>query len=123
MGLIRLVWRVLRVAWRLTRLVIGVVLVVLECVFWLIAILYGVIFTGYDVTKAIRSWRQGVLRCPRGHEIPTRGQTYECSACGFVYEGSMLKCGNPECQSPVTSYVNCPECGLSARNPWRWGRP
>ena len=81
--------------------------------FWVIAFLFGMGTTGYDLAKAFRSWQQGMLCCPRGHEVPTRGQTYECTACGFVYEGSLLKCGNPECQSPVTSFVHCPECGLS----------
>lgn len=126
MGLIQLVWRVLRVTWRLVRFMIGVVLVALEAVFWIVAVAFGAGLTAKDLGKAILSWRGGILHCPRGHEIPTCGQTYECTACGFVWEsGSILKCPNPECPSPVTPYVNCPEggCGLSVRNPWRWGRP
>lgn len=120
MGLMRL----LKTTWTLLRLVIWVALLLVEGCFWLGAFMFGAGVTVMDIVKAIRSRRDGVLRCPRGHEVPTTGGVYECTACGWVWEGdSMLRCPNPECQAP-TPYVNCPEagCGLSVRNPWRWGR-
>lgn len=62
------------------------------------------------------------VRCPRGHVIELTGGPFACGLCGFVYEGHILRCENPECGAP-TSYVDCPTCGLSTRNPYRWGNP
>lgn len=105
------------------RLLFSVVLVVIEGGFWIIHGLLWAIGIGKDVVKSRRSMDDGVLHCPRGHEVPLEGQVYECSACGYVYEGSFLRCPNPECQAQITSYINCPTCGLSVRNPYRFGKP
>lgn len=107
--------------WIVTTIVSGVVLV-LEAGFWIVSIAWSVFVKTADAAGAAGSVKAGVLRCPRGHAIPLSDGTYECSACKFVYEGSILKCGNPECGA-TTTYINCPECGLSVRNPYRWGRP
>lgn len=76
-----------------------------------------------DVREARRALRGGTLHCPIGHEVATEQETYACDACGFVYGGkraSIWICGNPECGA-ITPYVSCPTCGLSCRNPYRWG--
>lgn len=59
--------------------------------------------------------------CPKGHELAQEG-VFTCARCGFVYEGSVWICSNPECRA-VTPYTNCIICGQSIRSPWRWGRP
>lgn len=61
------------------------------------------------------------LVCPQGHEVPTEGGLYQCSRCFYTYEGSMLVCENPECRAS-TAFIDCPTCGLSVRNPYRWGK-
>jgi|GEM_PF-3242817 len=78
-------------------------------------------FVTTDVARARRSLEHGYLICPRGHRFPVSGEVYQCERCGFVYEGSALRCANPECGA-TTPFVNC-HCGLSVRNPYRWGRP
>ena len=60
--------------------------------------------------------------CPRGHTFETDGLVCECEACGFLYEGSVWLCPNPECPAPVTNHIGCPTCSLSARSPYRLGR-
>lgn len=74
-----------------------------------------------DIRRGRQSLEQGELVCPRGHRFPVAGGVYHCEGCGFVYEGSALRCANPECGA-TTPYINC-HCGLSVRNPYRWGRP
>lgn len=76
-----------------------------------------------DFVKSRRALRGGALHCPASHEVPTERETYECETCGFVYGGSKASiwiCGNRECGA-ITPYVSCPTCGLSCRNPYRWG--
>lgn len=97
-------------------------LIAMEAVFWIMSLTWGLFVKVADATGAAAAVKDGVLRCPRGHAIPLSAGTYECAACKFTYEGSILKCGNPECGAS-TPYINCPECGLSVRNPYRWGRP
>jgi rubredoxin len=72
-----------------------------------------------DVVKLGRVATEGLF-CPRDHPVPTVG-TYECTACGFVYQGDVWVCPNPECPAPVATYVHCPTCSLSVRNPYRFG--
>jgi len=74
----------------------------------------------YDFLGARWALRGGALHCPDGHELPLEGE-FECAACGYRYRGSALLCGNVECRA-ITPYLNC-ACGLSVRNPYRWGRP
>ncbi len=108
----------------IVTLAIKLVLLLFEAVFWVIHAGLCFFGIGRDMVKAGRSMQGGVLHCPRGHAVPLgAGQVYECGACGFVYEGSFLICPNPECQAPITPYVNCPVCGLSIRSPFRWGSP
>lgn len=75
-----------------------------------------------DYLKARQLLGPGGIVCPNGHCFPVEGEVYECLACGWVYTGSIFNCTNPECGA-TTQYVNCPECGLSVRNPYRLGRP
>ena len=64
----------------------------------------------------------GPLVCPNGHTIETDNQRVRCS-CGWVQDGSLLYCDNPECDAKTASFVNCPTCGLSVRSPGRVGAP
>lgn len=75
-----------------------------------------------DLVRARRSLRGGTLHCPRGHAIETEGGVYRCARCNFCYRGSIWVCGSVECGA-TTPYVDCPDCGLSVRNPYRLGRP
>lgn len=98
-----------------------ILLVLLEGLFWLV-------LTVVRGTAVFRdAWRSrpafvGPLRCPAGHEVPTEGGPFQCSACSYTYEGSILVCGHAECGA-TTPFVDCPVCGLSVRNPYRWGSP
>lgn len=82
---------------------------------------WNFLFFAFDVVRGRFVMRGGVLHCPAGHEVPTRG-VYECNVCSFTYRGSPWVCGNVECRAR-TPFVDCPECGLSCRNPYRFGRP
>jgi len=110
-----------RLLFGLLRLAVHLALLALETVLWIGLALWGLIVRIKDGHSAFASVKGGSLRCPKGHAVPLSGGTYECSACGFTYQGSILRCGNPECRA-ITPFVNCPECGLSVRNPFRWGR-
>lgn len=77
-----------------------------------------------DLQKA-KPWRlRSEVTCPRGHLIPTHsdvsGAFYRCESCHWTSEGSYWVCGNPMCNS-VAEFIDCPTCGLSTRNPYRWG--
>lgn len=100
-------------------LAVGVLLVTLTRALWRSTVVIR------DARQGLRTLEDGHLRCPRGHFIATSGdgEVYACEACGWTYEnGSIFRCSNPECGA-TTSYVSCPTCGLSVRNPYRWGRP
>lgn len=111
----------MRMIWKLLKLVWSVLVLLVEAVFWLVKITASLVGISWDGVKGIAKLLRGTLRCPRGHEIQTEGQTYECTACSYTYTGSIFRCANPEC-SATTPYVNCPTCGLSVRSPYRWGR-
>ena len=115
--------QLLRLAWSLARAVFATLVAAWSLLFGALRALRGGSLTAFDFVKARRSLRGGVLHCERGHAIETEGGVYQCGRCSFTYRGSLLVCGNPECPSPVTQYVDCPDCGLSVRNPYRWGRP
>ncbi len=108
MWIVRFVWQVL-------------VAVIAGCI-WLVRFLVRAVLVVVDACAALRSVRGGELRCVRGHVIQTEGATWECSRCGFRWEGSAWMCANPECGA-TTPYLNCADCGLSRRSPFRWGRP
>jgi len=103
------------------RLLGRVVVAAVELLFWALHLIGRFVRALRDGLGAARSLRRGQLHCPRGHVVPMQGQA-RCTACEFVYNGSLLSCPNPECPVPTTAYLNCPECGLSVRNPFRWGR-
>jgi len=96
---------------------------------WVLVRLLGVLLLailvrskrGITVVKTIGTSRHhlvdGALVCPRGHRTPLHG-VFLCSRCGFVYEGSALRCLNPECKA-TTVHVACMVCGLSISNPYR----
>ena len=105
---------IIRLLWSLT---VGTV----ELVFWVLHLFGRAFFVVVDIFRAGKSMRGGELRCPNGHLIPMEAKA-ECEACHFIYEGSLLACPNPECQAPNTAFLNCPECRVSVRNPFRWGR-
>ena len=107
---------------RLISLAWGILVFFIEVILWTLSLLRAFVFKLFDYSKARRSFSKGELTCPQGHTIPTEDEIYECTECGFTYTGSIWFCPNPECQA-TTPYVNCPECRLSVRNPYRWGRP
>ena len=110
----RMVMFILRVVWALT-----IFLVEVGCwAVWLAQQLWQV---AGDARAARASMKDGELRCPQGHVIPIDEILCQCSACSFVYKGSLLRCENPECGAP-TSFVTCPTCGLARRSPYRVGR-
>lgn len=113
--------RMFRFALLLVRGLVFLAVTILEAVLWVGFVFWGLVVRGLDVRAARRSLSRGKLHCPKGHVVPLENGTYECGECGFVYQGSILRCGNPECRA-TTPYVNCPECGLSVRNPNRYGR-
>lgn len=103
--IIKLIWWMLKMAGAL--------------VWWLVA-LTNWLWRGLQVVKA-PAFGQGLAHmatCPEGHEFATTG-VQTCGACGWTWQGSIWRCTNPECPSPVTAFVGCPECGLSVRNPFR----
>lgn len=118
----RLVRTCLRTAWSLARGTFALLVSAWRAAFGAVRALIGGSFLAYDFAKSRRSLRGGVLHCPRGHAVETEGGVYQCSRCGFAYRGSILYCGNPECPAPITQFLDCPDCGLSVRNPYRWGR-
>gem|GEM_PF-2919879 len=92
-----------------------------ELFFWLFHFGRQGMWKGVDVVRATNSIKDGELVCPQGHVVPTENEVYECGHCGFAYVGSIWQCPNPECLA-VTTYCNCPVCGLSIRSPYRLGR-
>lgn len=102
--------------------IIKVPAAIMEGFFWVLQIIFWVIRIIIHRRHAKNATQDGELRCPRGHLIPTHG-TWECTSCSFVYVGSPWLCPNPECPQPFCSHVQCPEpgCGLSQRNPHRYG--
>ncbi len=94
-------------------LVLGV-----EGVFWLVHGLWSLGSLGRQAYHAAHVARTGVLRCPDGHVIPVSAGSivHACSACGFRYRGSPLRCPNSECEAPVASVVSCPTCSLSVQS-------
>jgi hypothetical protein len=107
---------------QLARALVSVSLGAGEAVFWVCHGVRRSTAIAGDVAASLATHRGGILRCPRGHAVPIDGEVYQCQACGFTYAGgSVFLCANPECPSPLTPYTNCPTCGLSVRNPWRYG--
>jgi hypothetical protein len=104
------------------RLVVQIVLAMIELGFWALHVLGRFVIASLDAARNRHVLVTGRVFCPRGHEIPTDGGVYRCTACDFTYEGSIWQCANPECRAS-TPYVDCPTCGLSVRSPYRWGRP
>jgi len=111
-----------KIAFTLLKWGFKIILFLMETLIWVFYILFQAILKGSDAFKGMKSYKQGKLICPQGHEVLLSGGIYECGSCGFIYQGSILQCANPECRA-TTPYINCPECGLSVRNPYRWGRP
>jgi len=113
-----------RISWLLVRFALRAIAMAWHVVFGALSLTRRGGLVLYDASKARHSLREGALTCPRGHSLVTEGAdvVFSCAKCGFVYEdGSAWICSNPECQA-VTPYINC-ACGLSVRNPFRWGRP
>ena len=111
----------------LADLAVALLDVAMQALFWLWHGLAQAVVIIHDAVLARRTMKGGRLHCPRGHEIPLDltddpDLVLTCEACGFSYAGSALHCSNPECLAPITPYLNCPTCGLSVRNPYRWGR-
>ncbi|MFA5061675.1 MAG: hypothetical protein WC526_00835 [Patescibacteria group bacterium] len=118
----------LKLLWWTIRITARLALLLLESAFWLFHAVRWLVTIADDFFKAKRLMPAGELHCPRGHLVlPAREkQVAKCEACGWTFEASgfdILVCKNPECVSPQTSYINCPTCGLSVRNPYRLGRP
>jgi len=101
---------------------VNLLLFLFEVMFWLAYFIRHFVSFVMDAHTGLKNAKGGVLLCPHGHEISLEGGVYKCEACGFVYEGNIHVCPNPECGA-TTPYVECPVCHLSVRNPLRWGRP
>ncbi len=110
--------------WNFAKLLFALVSWMVTGVFWLFHGAKVASQTLTDVQDARRTMRDGALRCPDGHIILPSG-IFECGACGWRWRDHAwgLVCPNPECPRPLTSYIQCTTCGLSVRNPSRWGRP
>ncbi len=94
---------------------------VLVLIFWICKIIFGGGHLLLDYARGRKTRVGTAVRCPNGHVIPTEGDIYQCEGCGFVYaSGSIWVCENVECQG-VTPFLNCHECQLSVRNPYRYG--
>lgn len=110
---------------RVFALLVGTVEISLRLSAGLVGLGWSALLALIDFGRSRRALGGGTFRCPVGHEVPTEGDAYECSACGYVYGGktaSIWECGNVECKA-ITPYISCTTCGLSCRNPYRWGRP
>lgn len=95
--------------------VLRALLTLAEGVWWFFACALFVGRSLGDIVHLVRVLHEGSVRCPRGHVVPTSGETYRC-ACGFAYEGSIWLC--PHCKA-TTAFCSCPTCGLSTPNPYR----
>ena len=113
-------WNFLSTVFGLLRFLANVVVGVIEGVLWLFHGTRRTVETATDAVHLARVVFGNGLTCPRGHPVPTFG-TYQCSACGFTFEGSAWRCPNPECMAPVSPRTECPTCSLSVRNPCRVG--
>ncbi len=113
--------RVLRFLFRLVKLLFALSLLTAELVVWIAAAVRAVLSLAAQSMAIAFRLRTRTLRCPRGHVIPVHSETYdvECGSCGYVYQGSLLRCPNPECLAATSPFVACPECGLSTNNPFR----
>ncbi len=93
---------------------------VFEGIFWLLALNYRAADYLTQIMWASMTPDPDHIVCPKGHRIETYG-TFQCEACGFIYEGNVFQCRNPECKA-TTPHIRCPECGLSVSNPYRWNQ-
>jgi rubredoxin len=117
----------MRIVFAILDLLIALALWCVEGCFWLLRFLIGAYMFGRDIMHSRQVVRGNLIRCPSGHTFAIEGEelTFQCQTCGFVYSGrdaSQLCCPNPDCPSPVTGHIECPVCGLSVANPYRWGR-
>ncbi len=112
MDIFELVILILKLMW---NLVLGTI----EAVFWAWYALTKSVATTADAIRLVKVESEGLF-CPRGHPVPTTG-TFECKACGFVYEGSAFACPNSECPAPTATYCFCPTCRLAVPSPYRLG--
>lgn len=115
--------RLPRIVWSLADHSFSMLVAIWRLLFGALGVLREAERVAVDFVRSRRSLRHGTLHCPRGHAIETEGGVYQCGRCSFTYRGSILLCANPECPSPVTQFLDCPDCGLSVRTPYRWGRP
>lgn len=111
---IRFVWGFALLMWRLAVLAV-------EALLWCIFGARQLSTWAHDARRGYRSLSGG-FHCPAGHPIATDDVALRCDACGFTYRGSIWRCPNPECRLP-SSFVDCPTCGRSVRNPYRLGSP
>src|SRR5438105_3775283 len=101
----------------LIKIVLYFLSTAVEALFWTVHGVASALRLTGAVARSAARLSDGTLRCPRGHIVPTEGETYECASCGYRYEGSVWLCPNPECEAPVSSYCTCPTCGLSVPSP------
>ena len=113
-------WRVIL---KTVGLLFNVAAFIVEAIIWRCYVLITLGVTLADYFAARRALTpDGKLKCPQGHVFEIEYIRCRCDACRFEYFGSPLRCENPECKAPSAPFVNCTECGLSVRNPHRWGR-
>lgn len=115
MGVIR---TTIRLSIALVRIAFRLAVGLAELLFWTNHLLRQLGLKAGDAGAAIATSPKGVW-CPRGHAVDDRG-TWQCEACGWVYDGSAWLCPNPECGA-TTPYLACGTCGRAVRSPYRWG--
>ncbi len=113
----------LKFALGMVRLAFKVCVLLVEGAFWTRLVARGAKDVLVDATRGLPALTGAPLECPEGHLFDPEGAVYRCEACGWTYRGSPWTCPNPECSASTSPYTNCPICGLSVRNPARWGRP
>ena len=125
MSLFRLLFRALRLLLRLAVLLARVALLCAESVYWIGSFFVGGGQRFVDLVAARKRLSDGQLHCPAGHVVPTEHLLLQCEQCSFTYSTdhghSIWYCPNRECQA-ATPFVSC-HCGLSIRNPYRYGKP
>ncbi len=93
---------------------------VLVLAFWVVELAGKSSRIVQGAATGLKSTGRGIVRCKNGHTTVTAGGLYQCQGCGFVYEGSIWLCENPECKA-VTPFIDCGTCGISVRSPFRVG--
>lgn len=108
---------VLGALWLVGAVIVGVA----EGLFWCLSLARTVLVGSADFIGGQWRTRGAKMHCPAGHRFSLNDLDLECQGCGYRYRGSALRCPNRECPEPSAAWVNCPQCTLSCRSPYRLG--